>query len=72
MILIHAGSDSRHFTLPHAVRNLEWRLLLNTAADSPDDIHPQLDGPPPPQNNVVTMEPRSMLVYVSRDLPPRR
>ena len=71
-MLIHAGSDSRHFILPQSVRNIGWRLLLNTAAESPDDIHPALDGPPPPQNNVVTIEPRSLVVYVARDALPRR
>ncbi len=72
LMLIHAGSDSRHFILPQSVRNIGWRLLLNTAAESPDDVHPALDGPPPPRNNVVTMEPRSLLVYVARDTLPRR
>ena len=72
LMLFHAGSDSRHFILPQSVRNIDWRLLLNTAAESPDDIHPALEGPPLPQNNVVTMEPRSLVVYVARDTLPRR
>lgn len=70
LMLIHAGTDSRHFILPQSIRNLQWRLLLNTAAESPDDIHPSLDGPPSPPNNVVTMEPRSMIVYVARNALP--
>ncbi|MBN1394132.1 MAG: glycogen debranching protein GlgX [Pirellulales bacterium] len=72
LMLLHAGSDARHFTLPHSVRKIDWRLLLNTAAESPDDIYPSLDGPPPPSNNVVTMEPRSMIVFVAHDTLPQR
>jgi len=72
LMLIHAGTDSRHFILPHAARNMQWRLLLNTAAESPNDVHPSLDGPPPPPNNVVTMEPHSMVVYVAVDTLPLR
>ena len=70
-MLIHAGTDARHFILPPPARGIAWRLFLNTAADSPDDIYPSLDGPPLPDNGVVTMEARSMVVYVARDVRPR-
>ena len=49
-------------------RGIAWRLFLNTAADSPADIYPSLDGPPLSDNSVVTMEARSMIVYVARDV----
>jgi len=67
LMLFHAGTDARHFTLPAASRQVAWRLFLNTAAPSPDDIYPDLDGPPPPDNGVVTLEPRSLVVYVAAD-----
>ena len=66
LMLIHAGTDSRHFVLPPIARNLAWRQFLNTAAESPGDIFPALDGPAP-ASGVVTMEARSMVVYVARD-----
>lgn len=66
LLLIHSGTDSRHFVVPTAARSLDWRLFLNTAAESPCDIYPTLDGPTP-QSGVVTMEARSMVVYVARD-----
>jgi glycogen operon protein len=66
MTLIHAGTDSRHFVLPPAARAIDWFLFLNTAAESPCDIYPSLDGPSP-TSGVVTMEARSMAVYVARD-----
>ncbi len=70
LMLIHAGTDSRHFILPPIARNIPWRQFLNTAAESPCDIFPTLDGPEP-TSGVVTMEARSMVVYVARDRLPR-
>ena len=69
-MFIHAGTDSRHFILPTPARGIAWRLFLNTAADSPEDIYPSLDGPPLAQNGIVTMEARSLAVYVAREAPP--
>lgn len=67
MMLFHAGTDSRHFIIPQAARGIAWRLFVDTASESPADIYPALDGPPPPANGVVTLEPRSLLVYVAED-----
>lgn len=67
LMLFHAGADARHFTLPAPARGMAWRLFVNTAAASPDDVYPVLDGPPPPSNDVVTLEPRSLMVYVAGD-----
>ncbi len=67
LLLIHCGADARHFTVPGPARGLNWRLLLNTALESPRDIYPDLDGPPPPANGIVTMEPRSMAAFVAAD-----
>ncbi len=50
LMLFHAGTEARHFILPLSARGIFWRLFLNTAAETPDDIYPALDGPPPPAN----------------------
>jgi glycogen operon protein len=67
LLLFHAGTDARHFILPATARDIAWRLFVDTTAESPADIHPALDGPPPPANGIVTLEPRSMIVYAARD-----
>ena len=67
LMLFHAGADARHFTLPPPARGIAWRLFVDTAAVSPDDVYPALDGPPPRANDVVTLEPRSLMVYVAQD-----
>ena len=66
-MLFHAGTDARHVTLPSPARGLAWRLFVDTAAESPADIFPDLDGPPVPANGIMTLESRSMQVYVARD-----
>ena len=70
LMLFHAGADARHFTLPPAARELPWRQFIDTAAISPQDVYPELDGPPPPANDIVTLEARSLVVYVARDRQP--
>jgi glycogen operon protein len=67
LMLFHAGVDARHFILPPLAREIPWRLFVDTAAESPEDVFPSLDGPPPATNGVVTLEARSMRVYVARD-----
>lgn len=67
LMLFHAGADSRHFILPQLARGVAWRLFVDTAAESPADVYPELDGPAPAANGVVTMEPRSLMVYVAED-----
>ena len=63
-MLFHAGTDARHFILPPLARGIGWRLFLDTAAESPADIYPALDGPPPPFNDIITVPARSLMVFV--------
>ena len=67
LMFFHAGVDARHFIVPLVARGIAWRLFVDTAAESPNDIYPSLDGPPPPSNGVVTLESRSLKVYVAAD-----
>ena len=45
-----------------------WRLFLDTAAECPSDIYPDLEGPAHPVHGVVSVEPHSMVVYVAVDM----
>ncbi|KAA5541367.1 glycogen debranching protein GlgX [Roseiconus nitratireducens] len=64
MMFNSTGSDRMH-TLPDVGRGMKWNLFIDTAADSPRDIFPDLDGPMPPSNRVVDMPCHSLKVYVS-------
>ncbi|MBN2581107.1 MAG: glycogen debranching protein GlgX [Pirellulales bacterium] len=67
MLMLHAGIDARTFSIPPLARHLPWRLLLDTATATPLDIHPFGDGPAAPLDGNVTLEGRSMAVFVARD-----
>jgi len=64
LILIHAGTQPREFALPPIARGIRWNLFVNTAAESPADIYPKLDGPPPVDGRLVLLD-RSLMCYVS-------
>jgi isoamylase len=66
LIFFHSGTLPRDFVLPWHIRDLEWRQFVNTAAPTPDDVHPDLDGPKVPSDSIVRAEPRSLLGYVAR------
>lgn len=65
LLLINSNGQPRRFTLPAAARSLRWRLFIDTAADSPLDVFPGLDGPPPPVSGQLMLNYRSLRVYVS-------
>ncbi len=48
LLICHGGMSPRNFVLPPTVRDMPWRLFLDTSAASPKDIFPNSDGPPPP------------------------
>ena len=68
LILSHAGLDARDFVLPPICREIPWRLFVDTAANSPADVYPGLDGPAPAPNGVIPVEPRSLVCFVAPDL----
>ena len=44
--MLHCGRRSRkNSSQPPATANLKWRLFIDTAAETPDDIYPDADGP---------------------------
>ncbi len=67
LLLCHAGAAARPFQIPAVARSIPWRLFINTAAEPPGDVHPNLDGPAAPPEGIVTLEPRSLVCYVARD-----
>jgi isoamylase len=67
LLMFHAGTEPRRFTVPAMARALEWRQFVDTAAPSPDDVYPDLDGPPPLEDGTVVVEARSLVCYVAKD-----
>lgn len=65
MILLHAGQDAQQFVIPEEVRHLPWRQFIDTAAVSPGDVHPHVDGPPLPALGRLTLVHHTLMCYVA-------
>ncbi len=64
MMMLHAGNKPREFVVPEACRQFRWRRFVDTAADSPKDIYPDLDGPRL-AGEVVWLDAHSTMIFVS-------
>ena len=65
LLFCHAGIEPRKFRIPEPARRFAWRKFINTAAKSPRDIFPQLDGPGFPTRGEILLESRSLVCYVA-------
>jgi glycogen operon protein len=65
MLFLHAGSASQTFCVPHVVQSRTWRLLVNTAAQAPDDIHPGAEGPMLPTGGKLVLPHHTLVCYVA-------
>jgi len=67
LVLCHSGCEPRTFTMPEIVRKLPFRLFVDTAATSPQDVYPDLDGPAMSPTGLVHVAANSMVVFVAED-----
>ncbi|HND53686.1 MAG TPA: glycogen debranching protein GlgX [Pirellulaceae bacterium] len=65
LLLFNATGEPREFVLPPVAKEIRWRLFVDTAADAPLDIYPELDGPPMPESGRLMLPYRAMACYVS-------
>jgi len=65
MIMAHAGRDPREFRAPKIANQMRWQMFINTAAESPGDIYPNLDGPTLRTGAKLTLIDHSLMCYVS-------
>jgi isoamylase len=68
MILLNASADPREFALPPVARGATWRLFFDTSQESPNDVFPKFDGPPPPLDMRVTLTNHTTCCYVTEQL----
>lgn len=68
LLLINSTGHPISFHLPEQGRGLQWNLFLDTAAASPEEVFPDLDGPMPPSNRRVEVSYKAMKVYVSEPI----
>jgi isoamylase len=68
LMLINSTGDPIDFVLPEQGKGMQWNLFVDTAAEPPHDIFPEMDGPAPPSNRRVPVSYRSMQVFVSEQV----
>jgi glycogen operon protein len=65
LLMINSTPDPREFNVPAVVHHRPWQLFINTGAESPRDIYPELDGPLLTTQQRVTLTYRSLQCYLA-------
>jgi glycogen operon protein len=65
MILMQPDAVKQRFLVPEEICKLGWRMFVDTAAPSPEDVHPLLDGPSLPPDGKLVMSSWSLRCYVT-------
>jgi glycogen operon protein len=65
VLMFNSTGQDREFQLPEIGRGMRWNLFLDTAAESPKDIYPDVDGPMPPGGREISVGCHSMQVFVA-------
>ena len=69
LLMFNSGQSVCRFLIPTIAKSKQWRVFINTAADSPKDIFPRLDGPLISNNGSVSLPIKSMVVLVADQSP---
>lgn len=65
LLMFNGTTETLNFVLPEPTRSLKWSLLLDSAAESPDDIFPDFRGPAAPAAYQVELIYRSTKVFAA-------
>jgi isoamylase len=67
LLVMNPSDATRTVFMPGLARLLNWHLFVDTAADSPNDVFPDMTGPPPPPDGRFNLLDHSLLCYVSAE-----
>ncbi|PQO29538.1 glycogen debranching enzyme GlgX [Bremerella cremea] len=65
LLLMNGSPSPQQFILPPVAKGTSWRMFVDTAASSPSDVYPDLNGPRPPAAGKFVMPERSVRIYVA-------
>lgn len=65
LLLLNGSPAPQQFILPPVAKGTSWRMFVDTAASSPSDVYPDLNGPRPPASGKFVMPERSVRIYVA-------
>lgn len=64
VMMFNSTGQQRQFIMPASANEARWNLFVDTAAEAPLDIFPELNGPVPPLHRKVDMPHHSFKVFV--------
>ena len=67
VMMFNSTGEDRDFFMPTVAGDSVWNLFLDTAAPSPEDIYPDLNGPEPSGEKSVSMAHHSLKVFIGRN-----
>jgi isoamylase len=65
MLLLHPGGGTQRFAIPNELRKLPWRLFLDTSQTAPQDVYPDVDGPPLPAKGELQLIHHTTMCFVA-------
>ena len=65
LLMINSSSLGCRFLIPTISKSKKWRLYVDPSMPSPNDVHPELDGPNLPARGSYTLPQKSMAVFVA-------
>ncbi|MEM9411655.1 MAG: glycogen debranching enzyme, partial [Planctomycetota bacterium] len=65
MIMFNSTGQGCQYSIPTFSKIQTWRKFLDTAAEFPEDIYPELNGPKLPTSGCYTLPGKSMAVFIS-------
>jgi glycogen operon protein len=67
VMMFNSTGQEREFVMPVFAAGSRWNLFVDTAAESPADIFPELNGPMPSLHTKVHMPHHSLKIYVRQN-----
>lgn len=67
LMMFNPAPTDKDFMLPTVAKPIPWRLLIDTAAQSPGDIYPEFNGPVLRPNGKLSLLSRSLKCFVSEN-----
>jgi glycogen operon protein len=65
LLMFNSSSAGCRFLIPAIAKSKAWRLFIDTAMDTPNDIYPEFDGPLLAKSGSHTMPFKSLAVYIA-------
>ena len=65
LLMLNSSSAGCRFMIPTIARSREWQMFIDTSLESPNDIHPDLNGPALPENGSYILPQKAMAVFIA-------